>query len=279
MPVRAAWRTRSCSADPSRGSDLVISRTANWRARAWTLQAVAYVLTFGAPTVVALIVLLTRQPPQWPAVAGTAYAWAGRASFVIAALALWAAYRWLGLNAAELGLRAKRSPAVGFLGGMGVAYLALWLGMLAMYAFPEWVAVPSSHGSAADAIEWAVRAGVVEELMLLALPMAIMTRLRLPWWIQLTALMILRLPFHLYYGPAALALVLVWCTIAWFAYSRIKLIWPFVLAHALYNLDATVIPFGIGRVAIGLTMLALGIAALISLFRSTDRITCTMNKR
>ncbi|APA96282.1 CPBP family glutamic-type intramembrane protease [Nocardia seriolae] len=246
----------------------MLSRTTNWHIRAWSLQTAAYILTFGMPTVVAIIVLLTRQPPDWPKSAADLYLWTGRASFVATAVVLWSAHRWLGLSGAELGLHTERPPATGYLQSVGVAYLAMWLGLQAMMLFPEWT-TGSSDPTVARAVERSVRAGVVEELILLALPMAIMTRLRLPWWIQLTVLTTLRLPFHLYYGPAAVALAVVWCSIAWFAYSRIRHIWPFILAHILYDFNVSVMPLGIWRLAISFVMTTLGIVALISLTKRT----------
>ncbi|MFE9575091.1 hypothetical protein ACFYO1_01785 [Nocardia sp. NPDC006044] len=98
------------------------------------------------------------------------------------ALALWVANRRLGLNAAELGLRNRLPTGAQFLGAIGISYLALWLGLTVMGSFPQWITddqVPG-HSSPSAAVLYSVRAGVVEEAVILALPMAIMARLRFP---------------------------------------------------------------------------------------------------
>ncbi|MFI9510130.1 type II CAAX prenyl endopeptidase Rce1 family protein [Nocardia sp. NPDC052566] len=220
-----------------------------------------------------MTILITRKAPDWPDWATDLYRWSGWTAFVFAALALWVAHRGLGLSAAELGLRNPRTTWTGFLGATGIGYLVLWLGLMAMMLFPEWTAPGQTpgHDSTAEAVVWSVRAGVVEETVLLALPMAIMTRLRCPWWVQLAVLTALRLPFHLYYGPAAIALALVWCALARFAYSRIRLIWPFMAAHVLYDLNVSVVPLGPIRALITLVMLIAGAVAFATLWRERQR--------
>lgn len=247
----------------------------SWAVKAWILQIAAFILTFGAPTTVAIVMLVTRTDPGWTGVPANAYRIAGWTAFVVAALALWAAHRWLGLTATELGLRAGLPTRAGFLGAMGAGYLTMWLGLLALGFFPEWVTSadgsPIAAMSTGDGVVWSARAGLVEETVLLALPMAIMLRLRWSWPAQLAVLMTLRLPFHLYYGPGALLMILVWCTLLRYAYIRVQLIWPFIAAHVLYDLNVAVVPLGPLRAAITLTMLILGGLAFVSWQRQRGR--------
>ncbi|KAA8887212.1 CPBP family intramembrane metalloprotease [Nocardia colli] len=247
----------------------------SWAVKAWILQIAAFILTFGAPTVVAVVLLITRTDPDWTGFPAHAYRIAGWTAFPFAALALWAAHRWLGLTAAELGLRAGRPVRAGFFGAMGAGYLTMWLGLVGLGFFPDWVTgadgSPIGAMSAWDGVAWSARAGLVEETMLLALPMAIMLRLRWSWPAQLAVLMALRLPFHLYYGPAALLMVAVWCALLRYAYLRVQLIWPFIAAHVLYDLNVAVVPLGPLRAVITLAMLVLGVLAFASWWRERGR--------
>ncbi|WP_433662130.1 CPBP family glutamic-type intramembrane protease [Nocardia sp. CA-128927] len=247
----------------------------SWAVKAWILQIIAFVLTFGAPTVVAIVLLIDRADPQWTGFPANAYRIAGWAAFPFAALALWVAHRWLGLTGADLGLRAGQPTRAGFLGAMGAGYLTMWLGLLSLGTFPEWVTGedgnPIGAMSSWDGVTWSARAGLVEETILLALPMAIMLRLRWAWPAQLAVLMALRLPFHLYYGPAAILMVLVWCALLRYAYLRVQLIWPFIAAHVLYDLNVAVVPMGPLRAAITLAMLVLGVIVFASWWRERGR--------
>lgn len=133
----------------------------SWAVKAWILQIAAFILTFGAPTVVAVVLLITRTDPDWTGFAAHAYRIAGWTAFPFAALALWAAHRWLGLTAAELGLRADRPARAGFFGAMGAGYLTMWLGLVGLGFFPDWVTgtdgSPIGAMSAWDGVAWSAR--------------------------------------------------------------------------------------------------------------------------
>jgi membrane protease YdiL (CAAX protease family) len=79
------------------------------------------------------------------------------------------------------------------------------------------------------------------------------------WLIYLVAVC-LRIPFHLYYGWAALGVVIFTVVNVW-VYRRWRLLWPIVLAHATYDFVES-----IGATAptlAGLLLLALGLATLV----------------
>lgn len=85
----------------------------------------------------------------------------------------------------------------------------------------------------------AVRAGVTEELQLLAIPIAILaaTRHRTGPWFPLIALAVIeavRVGIHLYYGWGAL-FVLPWMAGTLLLYRAVGLIWPFIVGHAVYD--------------------------------------------
>ncbi|MEU5778363.1 CPBP family glutamic-type intramembrane protease [Streptomyces venezuelae] len=82
---------------------------------------------------------------------------------------------------------------------------------------------------------WNLNAALGEETMLLALPVAVMTRRGLTWPAQLTVLILLRLPFHLYYGLGATVMVSVRMTSWLFVYQRTGSLWPLMLAHFTLN--------------------------------------------
>lgn len=159
------------------------------------------------------------------------------AGFVIAPLTLLIANRWLGLSSDALGLRGGHPFPLGFLGATGLSFLMMTLGFQVMYLFPEWPSAAQSGETdlLADFFR-GMHGGVVEELLLLALPIAITARLRWPLWAQLLLLVAMRVPFHLYYGPAAVLLCLVWIAGILFTYRKIWLVWPAMAAHVVYNL-------------------------------------------
>ncbi|ASU81994.1 CPBP family intramembrane metalloprotease [Nocardiopsis gilva YIM 90087] len=194
-----------------------------------------YLLSFGFSIAVAVSILVgAPMEIDLPAPAALTLVLATFAiGFVVAPTALLLAHRWLYLSGTELGLRGDSLWRA--IGAAGAAYLAMKLGFEVLYLFPAWpTPAPSTELWRAFVTE--VHGGVVEEPLLLALPMAIMTRLGWSWPTQLLVLVVLRTPFHLYYGPQALALTLVWMAGFLLVYRQVSLLWPFMAAHLVYNL-------------------------------------------
>lgn len=103
-----------------------------------------------------------------------------------------------------------------------------------------------------------VLAGPTEELVMLALVVVLLRKINLAWaWITLVA-MALRIPFHLYYGWASLALSL-WVIGIILLYRRTNRIMPIILAHCAKNLIGGLAAFNI------LPMLALATAVILIL--------------
>ena len=152
------------------------------------------------------------------------------------------------LERASLGLRPTMHSRLvlgrGF--GAGAAYLFILSAASAMTAS----ALSSLHvaqrvypgaGQAADSPELAraflfgsVSAGIGEELLLFAIPIALARRSKWPPAAILTLLIALRLAIHTYYGWGSL-FVLLWIPAGYALYRAAGSIWPFVIAHALYD--------------------------------------------
>jgi membrane protease YdiL (CAAX protease family) len=82
---------------------------------------------------------------------------------------------------------------------------------------------------------------------------------RRAWVIYLVAIA-LRIPFHLYYGWASLAVICFTVVNIW-VYRRWRLLWPIVLAHAAY--DATEFAGSLSQKLAGLGLLALGLGTFV----------------
>jgi hypothetical protein len=81
-------------------------------------------------------------------------------------------------------------------------------------------------------------AGLLEEPILLGLTIGLAVRLRWRWWSVLPLMIVMRGAFHVYYGPGAL-FVIPWMVGAYVLYRRCPLLWPFVLAHGVYDVLVT----------------------------------------
>jgi hypothetical protein len=77
-------------------------------------------------------------------------------------------------------------------------------------------------------------AGVDEEPVLLALPLALAARVRWPWWAVFGLLVALRLSFHIYYGWPAV-FVVPWIVGAMPLWRWCPVLWPFVVGHGLFD--------------------------------------------
>jgi len=82
-----------------------------------------------------------------------------------------------------------------------------------------------------------VGAGVTEELLLFAIPLALLGIFNTQRWTQwagLALVIALRFGIHVYYGVGfAAVLVVPWIVAAWLLYRAIGTVWPFIIGHAL----------------------------------------------
>ena len=80
----------------------------------------------------------------------------------------------------------------------------------------------------------AASAGPTEEIVCLALPVAVARLYAWPPAVTVGVLLALRAPFHLYYGWGFL-MVVGWVPLAWWVYTTTGNIWPMILAHSAYD--------------------------------------------
>lgn len=79
-------------------------------------------------------------------------------------------------------------------------------------------------------------AGPTEELVLLGIVVIGLRMVNLPWWLIICTAVMLRVPFHLYYGWAAFAIA-VWPVLAVLLYRRTGMITPFIVTHGMYDVS------------------------------------------
>lgn len=233
------------------------------------LVAAGYLLAFGLPGLVAVQILVAWDRGGYPDWIVVPLQIALPAGFLVTAAALLIAWRGLGYGPRELGLGLRplaARPSLGGVAAVGAAYLTMWIAFTVMHLFPPVPGGTSGERNLGWELLANLHSGVVEEILLLALPVAVMSRLRWPWQAHLAVLVVLRVPFHLYYGYGAVALGLIWMAGWLFLYRRVGIVWPFMLAHFLYNsAHAGYLPNGF-RPLMGLALLALGVVAFWKLF-------------
>ena len=157
----------------------------------------------------------------------------------------------LRLQRADLGLSGtpttrRRAPAaaVVYVGLILVAINATlmvlgWCGVHGTGAVPG--VAPGRGALSVETFHSAV-AGLVEEPVLLALPIALGRRASWPWPLTLAVMIAMRISFHLYYGWDSL-FVSPWIVGAFLLYRWCPLLWPFV-AHGLFDVLETVRTYG-----------------------------------
>lgn len=156
------------------------------------------------------------------------------------------AFKGLGLTARELGLRDTNSgweKKVLMFVAAAVACYTLMQASAMFWSDPFLTDWSSGYGSLPFSFELMdnLDAGFNEELLLLAIPIAIVTRLQ---WSATTILLIVlpltyvaRLLFHLHNGDGTLLAVGAWLLGVTLLYLAFFSIWPFILAHAAVNLS------------------------------------------
>ena len=108
----------------------------------------------------------------------------------------------------------------------------------------------------------ALSAGFGEEVLITGMVVTTLEQAgfgRRPWAIYLVAIA-LRIPFHLYYGWASLGVICFTVVNIW-VYRRWRLLWPIVLAHALY--DAIEFAGALVPGVAGLALLGVGLATFV----------------
>lgn len=181
--------------------------------------------------------------PDRPADALAGYVFALLLGLAAAMFCLRACRRRFGLTDEALGLRATavtraRGPvaALAYLALLTVAVSVTAAALTALRVGPSGVdgAVPAGPGAMPVELFHSVIAGVIEEPVLLAVPVALGRRCRWPWWVTLSLMIVMRIAFHIYEGWDCL-FVFPWIAGAFVLYRWCSLLWPFVVAHGAYD--------------------------------------------
>lgn len=251
------------------------------------LIAVAYAIVFGQATVAAVRILLDPGAEGTLVVSTPEEALSGAVfwrsiAVGVALVAVVIALRGLRLRAGELGLgRVRAGFPFGVLGAFAAAYLASSCGDLAEsltgnLLFPAWYAALDPAAGAATPLSDALNGignAVSEELLLLGLPLAVAARLRWSAPACYALLVVLRLPFHLWHGPAAVAMVLAWMAVVLWVYRRVGSVWPFVVAHAATYVLVGQYPGPVraALLAVSVGLVVLGVVAVVRRVRAERR--------
>ena len=255
-------------------------------ARAVQIPLLSYLLAFALPVANAIIVLhhpVAAGPPrssgdQAPSTALTGYGIVLMLALVAAVLGMRTArLSPLDLGARELGLRAtadigrRRSAAVvmyvGVLGTSigGSVNILSWCGIHGTGASSG---IAPVRGALPVEVFHSAIAGVVEEPVLLALPMALGWCARWPWPVTLAVMIALRISFHVYYGWISL-FVAPWIAATFVLYRWCPVLWPFVLGHGSFDVLVTRQVYGTAntqRTASAICDVAIGAGAALGTY-------------
>jgi hypothetical protein len=113
----------------------------------------------------------------------------------------------------------------------------------------------------------AINAGIIEELVVVALFVTALEQARTPVWIIYVVGITIRLSYHIYYGPGVIMFVL-WATAAIWLFRRTRRITPLIVVHAIYDTVGSItnevrsIPLGVFDI-ISLALFGLAILVLV----------------
>ncbi len=205
--------------------------------------AIAYVVGFGLSTLSAVAVLVTPSTDGYQATASSA--WAGYVLQMVLAVAAGVyglrAARRFGVGDVALGLRAMPGVSRQRQVAAAVVYVAVLAGAawitvhgldLAGVGAPTAGAGVTAH--LGPELFHGMTAGMVEEFVLLAVPLALGRCCGWSTPATIAVLVVMRLGPHLYLGWYAL-FVVPWLAAAALLWHRCPSVWPFVVGHGAYD--------------------------------------------
>jgi len=154
-----------------------------------------------------------------------------------------------------------RSEATAF----GLATVCIAVGLVTSTIpldMPDYPRGADSASAWADLLS-ALLAGPAEEIVVLIVPLIFLRAARWPWWAVITAAVVLRLMYHVYYGPAAAGLTL-WAIGMIVVYLRTHAALGLVLAHSWYDAASTIA--GCWSEPVGIVLAAAPLAATVSVY-------------
>jgi hypothetical protein len=227
------------------------------------LLALAYLVGFGLSTLSAVAMLLGGQPSTKASAALGGCVFALVLALAAATIGIRSARSQLHIDDVGLGLHSSAGLTWRRIAAASVIYVAV-------LATSAWVTVdgldmlgipgPSGAGAVgplgAELLHGAA-AGLVEEFVLLALPIAVAARCGWSTRTTLAVLIVMRLGIHVYVGWHAL-FVVPWMAGALIVWRWCPLVWPFVVGHGIYDvLQVLGMPaFGVAATATFLVLLA-----------------------
>lgn len=239
--------------------------------------ALAYVLQFGIGVLSAVVVFVIRQDGELEVTEYTTSEFVltmvffAFVPFALSMLVVALYRRYAGWSWRELGVVAR--PRGWFERRVwwrsAVAYLvALW-GSFVLMQLLSFLrgsgSYPESEGAEVARIlaivPQSLMAGIGEELLLVGFLVVALERLGAKPWTIYTVAVVLRLAFHMYYGPPALALI-IWAVISVWLFRRTRLIMPLVIVHVLWDVNGLSAEWT--PVVSGLVLLATLIAVIVT---------------
>lgn len=148
------------------------------------------------------------------------------------------------------------------------SYLSFWL-MHLVTPDAHYPGGADSAWSLLNDLPAAIAAGVMEELVVLALFVTIAEQAGAKVWVIYAAGIALRLSYHVYYGPGVVMLA-IWAAAALWAYRRTRRISVLIAAHigwdAFVSIDAA-LPWNISQILEDISVLAVFVAVGIIVVR------------
>jgi hypothetical protein len=209
-----------------------------------------YVAFFGVSVVNAVLSifnLIRLKSPSWASASSGALGTVLESGLAVVVVLLFSQRR--GLSAADLGLslRPLSAPVV-----PGMSRARSWLAAFsvaltghmafALVSAPISTAGynfgPHSGTELFGHLVGSVKAGVVEETVVLGFVVVTLAQARLPLWQVAGWAILLRGLYHLYYGPGALG-VIVWVPIAMAVFWWTRSLFPLIAAHVLWDVQAS----------------------------------------
>lgn len=201
---------------------------------AWGSIAVLFVVGWGRGTILAVQIAVTDAfPPQ--TIPWTAYGVA--VSILVAVLGGVLAFRVFAKGRPALARERSWPMLIPVTMAITLAGFALAAGVTAVFGFQERAYPFDANAEPLFKVLQTISAalaGPAEELALLALVVLALRRCGYSWWTVGLVAVLVRVPFHLYYGWGAIGLAL-WAVLAVALYRWCGTILPFIIGHALGN--------------------------------------------
>ena len=208
--------------------------------------AVTYGLFFGRGIVGAIEIYRTTlvlQPIDYGSYEGALEVTGRLTTLAGAVLVLVLVCRWLALPRALSGVPRYPAPADPALATIGAAFIGLVVSGMVLQALTAGSENPNAQGGGVISNGWALlalfgdlNAGVVEEIVIVALPVLVGRRAGWHPLLIVAVSVALRWPFHIYHGLfASLPWTMIWGGANVLAFLYLRRLLPLIAVHAVYD--------------------------------------------